>query len=45
VKEAIKDKIQVNLTINNHAGGPSLLAQKISQILPSEKKQRGSRSC
>jgi hypothetical protein len=40
VNEAIKDKIQVNLIINNRAGGNApLLAQKITDRLHSEKQQ------
>ena len=41
VNEAIKDKVQVCLIINNRAGGNALLiAQKIADRLHSEK-QRG----
>jgi uncharacterized protein YecE (DUF72 family) len=41
VNEAIKDKIQVNLIINNRAGGNApLIAQKIADRLQSEKQQR-----
>jgi uncharacterized protein YecE (DUF72 family) len=41
VNEAIKDKIQVNLIINNRAGGNApLIAQKIADRLYSEKQQR-----
>jgi uncharacterized protein YecE (DUF72 family) len=41
VNEAIKDKIQVNLIINNRAGGNApLIAHKIADRLQSEKQQR-----
>jgi len=41
VNEAIKDKIQVNLIINNRAGGNApLIAQKIADRPHSEKQQR-----
>jgi hypothetical protein len=41
VNEAIKDKVQVNLIINNRAGGNvPLIAQKIADRLHSEKEQR-----
>ena len=41
VNEAKKDKIQVNLIINNRAGGNApLIAQKITDRLHSEKPQR-----
>ena len=41
VNEAIKDKVQVNLIINNRAGGNApLIAQKIADRLHSEKQQR-----
>jgi hypothetical protein len=37
VKEAIKDKIQVNLIINNRAGGNApQIAQKVAEWLPLE---------
>jgi len=40
VNEAIKDKVQVNLIINNRAGGNApLIAQKIADRLHSEKQQ------
>jgi uncharacterized protein YecE (DUF72 family) len=40
VNEAIKDKVQVNLIINNHAGGNApLIAEKIAQRLHKEKQQ------
>jgi hypothetical protein len=40
LNEAVKDKVQVNLIINNHAGGkPPLIAQKIAERLHSEKQQ------
>ncbi len=40
VNEAIKDKIQVNLIINNRAGGNApLIAQKIADRLHSEKQE------
>jgi uncharacterized protein YecE (DUF72 family) len=38
VNEAVKDKVQVYLIINNRAGGnASLIAQKIAERLHSEK--------
>jgi len=41
VNEALKDKIQVNLIINNSAGGNApLIAQKIAHRLHKEKRQR-----
>jgi phosphoheptose isomerase len=41
VNEAIKDKIQVNLIINNRAGGNApLIAQKIADRLRKERQQR-----
>jgi len=41
VNEAIKDKVQVNLIINNHAGSNApLIAQKIADRLHKEKQQR-----
>jgi uncharacterized protein YecE (DUF72 family) len=41
VNDAIKDKIQVNLIINNRAGGNApLIAQKVADRLYSEKQQR-----
>ena len=41
VNEAIKDKIQTNLIINNRAGGSApLIAQKVTDRLYSEKQQR-----
>ena len=41
MNEAIKDKIQVNLIINNRAGGKVLLiAQKIADRLHKERQQR-----
>jgi hypothetical protein len=41
VKEAIEDNIQVNLIINNRAGGNApLIAQRIADRLWSEKQQR-----
>ena len=41
VNEAIKDKIQVNLIINNRAGGNApLIAQKIADRLHKQKQQR-----
>ena len=41
LNEAIKDKIQVNLIINNRAGGNApLIAQKIADRLHSQKQQR-----
>jgi hypothetical protein len=40
VNEAIKDKVQVNLIINNRAGGNApLIAQKITERLHSEKEE------
>ena len=40
VNEAIKDKVQVNLIINNRAGGNApLIAEKIADRLHSEKQQ------
>ena len=40
VNEAIKDKVQVNLIINNRAGGNApLIAQKIADRLHSEKQR------
>ena len=41
VNEATKDKVQVNLIINNRAGGNApLIAQKIADRLNSEKQQK-----
>ena len=41
VNEPIKDKIQVNLIINNRAGGNApLIAQKIADRIHAEKQQR-----
>ena len=41
VNEAIKEKIQVNLIINNRAGGNApLIAQKITDRIHSEKEQK-----
>jgi hypothetical protein len=41
VNEAIKDKIQVDLIINNRAGGNApLIAQKIADRLHKETQQR-----
>jgi hypothetical protein len=41
VTDAIKDKVQVSLIINNRAGGNApLIAQKIADRLHSEKQQR-----
>jgi len=41
VNEAIKDKVQVNLIINNRADGNApLIAEKIADRLHSEKQQR-----
>ena len=41
VNEAIKDKVRVNLIINNRAGGNApIIAQKIADRLHSEKQQR-----
>ena len=41
VNEAIKDKAQVNLIINNRAGGNApRIAQKIADRLHSEKRQK-----
>ena len=40
VDEAIKDKVQVNLIINNRAGGNApLIAEKIAERLHKEKQQ------
>jgi hypothetical protein len=40
VNEAIEDRVQVNLIINNRAGGNApLIAQKITGRLHSEKQQ------
>jgi hypothetical protein len=40
VNEAIKDRVQVNLIINNRAGGNApLIAEKIAGRLHSEKQQ------
>jgi len=40
VNEAIKDKIQVNLIVNNRAGGNApLIAQKIAERLHKENQQ------
>jgi len=40
VNEAIKDKVQVNLIINNRAGGNApLIAEKIAERLHSQKQQ------
>ena len=40
VNEAIKDKVQVNLIINNRAGGNApLIAEKIAERLYKEKQQ------
>jgi hypothetical protein len=40
VNEAIKDKIQVNLIINNRAGGNApLIVQKIADRIHAEKQQ------
>ncbi len=40
VNEAIKDRAQVNLIINNHAGGNApLVAEKIAERLHKEKQQ------
>ena len=40
VNEAIKDKVQVNLIINNRAGGNApLIAEKIVERLHKEKQQ------
>jgi hypothetical protein len=40
VNEALKDKLQINLIINNRAGGNApLIAQKIADRLHSEKQQ------
>jgi uncharacterized protein YecE (DUF72 family) len=40
VNEAIKDKAQVNLIINNRAGGNApLIAQKIAERLQKERQQ------
>jgi hypothetical protein len=41
VNEAIKDNLQVNLIINNRAGGHApLIAQKIADRLHKERQQR-----
>ena len=41
VNEAIKDKVQINLIINNRAGGNApLIAQKIADRLHPEKQQQ-----
>jgi hypothetical protein len=41
VNEAMKDKVQVNLIIDNRAGGNApLIAEKIAHRLHSEKQQR-----
>ncbi len=41
VNEAVKDKIQVNLIINNRAGGNApLIAQKIDDRIHAEKQKR-----
>jgi hypothetical protein len=41
VNEAIKDKVQVNLIINNRTGGNApLIAQKIADRLHKERQQR-----
>jgi uncharacterized protein YecE (DUF72 family) len=41
VNEAIKDKVQVNLIINNRAGGDApLIAQTIADRLHKQKQQR-----
>jgi hypothetical protein len=41
VSEAISDKVQVNLIVNNHAGGNApLIVQKIADRLRSEMQQR-----
>jgi hypothetical protein len=41
VNEAMKDKVQVNLIINNRAGGNvPLIAEKIADRLHSEKQQK-----
>jgi len=41
VHEAIRDKVQVNLIINNRAGGNApLIAQKIADRLHSQKQQK-----
>ena len=40
VNEAIKDKVQVNLIINNRAGGNApMIAEKIAERLHKEKQQ------
>ena len=40
VNEAIKDKVQANLIINNRAGGDApLIAQKVADRLHLEKQQ------
>jgi hypothetical protein len=41
VNEAIKDKVRVNLIINNRAGGNApLIAQKIADRFHSQRQQR-----
>ena len=41
VNEAIKDKVQINLIINNHAGGNAPpIPQKIAARLHSDNQQR-----
>ena len=41
VTEAVKDKVQVNLIINNRAGGNApLIAEKVAGRLDSEKQER-----
>ena len=41
VTEAVKDKVQVNLSINNRAGGNApLIAEKIADRFHLEKEQR-----
>jgi hypothetical protein len=41
VNEAMKDKVQVNLIINNRAGGNApLIAERMADRLHSEKQQR-----
>ena len=41
VNEAIKDKVQVNLIINNRAGGNApLIAEKIADRLHKENQQK-----
>jgi hypothetical protein len=40
INEAVKDKVQVNLIINNRAGGNApLIAEKIAERLHKEKQQ------